>query len=59
MLKISFSSKLEWLKILKDIFEEDYPIVAIEISDNVIFRFCSKSISCLALMVEKFEFLRT
>ena len=28
MLKISFSFKLDWLKILKDTFEEDYPIVA-------------------------------
>ena len=32
MLKISFFFKLEWLKILKDILEEDYPIVAPEIS---------------------------
>ena len=32
MLKISFFLKLKWLKILKDIFEEDYPIVATEIS---------------------------
>ena len=26
MLKISFFFKLGWLKILKDIFEEDYPV---------------------------------
>ena len=41
MLKISFFFKLEWLKILKDIFEEYYPIVAIEISHNFIFPFYS------------------
>ena len=37
MFKISFSLKLEWLKILKDIFEEDYPIVATEIGHNLFF----------------------
>ena len=42
MLKISFFFKLECLKILKDIFEEDYPVfVAIEISHNFIFPFYS------------------
>ena len=37
MLKISYSFKHEWLKILKDIFQEDYPIVATEISHNLFF----------------------
>ena len=41
MLKISFFFKLEWLKILKDIFEEDYQFVAIEISHIFIFPFYS------------------
>ena len=59
MLKISFSSKLERLKILKHIFEEEYPIVATEISHNLFFPFYFKSFVCLALMVEKFEFLKT
>ena len=36
-LKISFSFKLQWLKIFKDIFEEDYPIVATEISHSLFF----------------------
>ena len=48
MLKISFFFKLEWLKILKDIFEEDYPIVATEISYNYILPFYSESFLCLA-----------
>ena len=59
MLKISFFFKLEWLKILKDIFEKDYPIVATEISHNFISLFYSEVFLCLAEMVEKFEFLRT
>ena len=41
MLKILFFFKLEWLKILKEIFEEDYQIVAIETSHNFIFPFYS------------------
>ena len=48
VLKISFFFKLEWLKILKDIFEEDYPIVATEISRNFIFPFYSESFLSLA-----------
>ena len=48
MLKILFFFKLEWLKILKDIFEEDYPIVATEISHNFVFPFYFKSFLCLA-----------
>ena len=37
MLKISFFFKLDRLKILKDIFKEDNPIVTTEISHNLIF----------------------
>ena len=37
MLKISFFLELEWFKILIDIFEEDYPIVATKISHNLFF----------------------
>ena len=48
MLKISYSVKLEWLKILKDIFEEDYLIVATEISHDFIFPFYSESFLSLA-----------
>ena len=48
MLKISFFFKLDWLKILKDIFEEDYPIVACKISHNFIFPFYSESFLSLA-----------
>ena len=47
-LKISFFFKFEWLKILKDIFEEDCTIVATEISHNFIFPFCCESFLCLA-----------
>ena len=43
MLKIPFFFKLEWLKILKDVFEEDYLIVATEICHNFIFPFYSES----------------
>ena len=43
MLKFSFFFKLNWLKVLKDIFEENYPIVATEISHNFIFPFYSES----------------
>ena len=52
MLKILFFSKLECLKFLKDIFEEDSPIVAPEISHNFIFPFCPETFLCLAYMVE-------
>ena len=48
MFKISFFFELEWLKILKDIFEEDYAIVATEISHNFIFPFYSESFLSLA-----------
>ena len=41
MLKISFFFKFEWLKILKDIFEEDTQFVAIEVRHNFIFPFYS------------------
>ena len=47
-MKISFLFKLELLKILKDVFEEDYPIVATEISRNFIFSFYPESFLCLA-----------
>ena len=47
MLKISFFFKLEWLKILKDMFE-NYPIVATEISHNFIFPFYPESFLSLA-----------
>ena len=47
-LKISYFFTLDWLKILKDIFEEDYSIVANEISHNFIFPFYSESFLCLA-----------
>ena len=43
MLKILFFFKLEYLKILKDVFEEDYLIVATEICHNFIFPFYSES----------------
>ena len=36
MLKVSFYFKFERLKILKDIFEQDYPIMATEIRYNFI-----------------------
>ena len=45
MLKILFFFKLVWLKSLKDIFEEDYTIVATEITHNFIF-FSSLNLSC-------------
>ena len=48
MSKISFFLKLEWLKILKDIFEEDYQMVATEISHNFIFLFYSEFFLSLA-----------
>ena len=48
MLKISFFFKLEWLKILKDIFKENYPIVVTEISHNCIFPFYFESFLSLA-----------
>ena len=47
MLKILFFFKFEWLKILKDVFEENYSIVATEISHKI-FPFYSKSFLNLA-----------
>ena len=43
-LKISFFFELEWLKVLKDIFDEGYPIVASEINHNFIYPFYCKSV---------------